>query len=179
MVYQVTKWVECIPLPSQTAEVTAQAAVTQFFAHFGYPFQIFTDQGRNFESHLFKRICELLQIHKARTTAAVSQRPCRTFQPYPDGCHSMLHLIFPCRTDSTCPDQQSDEYVRQLEEQIQRAHDTARSTLGTVQKHMKRDYDLKVNVHPFKVGDLVYLLDTASIKGKCGKLSHFWKGQAL
>jgi hypothetical protein len=30
MVDQFTKWVEYIPLPSQTAEATAQAAVDQF-----------------------------------------------------------------------------------------------------------------------------------------------------
>jgi transposase InsO family protein len=68
MVDQFTKWVECVPLPSQTAELTASAAVNEFFARFGCPFQVFTDQGRNFESKLFTSICELLQIHKARTT---------------------------------------------------------------------------------------------------------------
>jgi hypothetical protein len=52
MVDQFTKWVECIPLPSQSAEETARAAVNQFFSRFGCPFQVFTDQGRNFESSL-------------------------------------------------------------------------------------------------------------------------------
>jgi transposase InsO family protein len=68
MVDQFTKWVECIALPSQRAEVTARATVNQFFARFGYPFNLFTDQGRNFEGRLFKSICEILQIHKNRTT---------------------------------------------------------------------------------------------------------------
>ncbi|XP_041376682.1 uncharacterized protein LOC121389136 [Gigantopelta aegis] len=68
MVDQFTKWVECIPLPSQTAEVTARAAINEFFSRFGYPFEIFTDQGRNFESELFQEVCKLLHIHKARTT---------------------------------------------------------------------------------------------------------------
>ena len=35
MVDQFIKWVECIPLPSQTAEETAQAAVNEFFSRFG------------------------------------------------------------------------------------------------------------------------------------------------
>lgn len=68
MVDQFTKWVECIALPSQTAEVTARAAVNEFFTRFGFPFNIFTDQGRNFESRLFKSVCDILQIHKSRTT---------------------------------------------------------------------------------------------------------------
>lgn len=40
---QFTKWTECSPLPSQTADITAQAAINEFCARFGYPFQIFTD----------------------------------------------------------------------------------------------------------------------------------------
>jgi hypothetical protein len=69
MVDQFTKWCEIVPLPSQTAEVTARAAVNEFFSRFGCPFEIFTDQGRNFESQLFRALCDSLQIHKARTTA--------------------------------------------------------------------------------------------------------------
>jgi transposase InsO family protein len=68
MVDQFTKWVDCIPLPSQSAEETARAAVNQFFSRFGCPFQVFTDQGRNFESSLFREMCELLHIHKSKTT---------------------------------------------------------------------------------------------------------------
>ena len=68
MVDQFTKWVECMPLPSQTAEVTAKAAIDGFFSRFGYPFQIFSDQGRNFESKLFAALCEALEIHKTRTS---------------------------------------------------------------------------------------------------------------
>ena len=68
IVDQFTKWVECIPLPSQTAEVTAQAVVNDFFERFGYAFEILTDMGRNFESKLFSAICQAMQIHKPKTT---------------------------------------------------------------------------------------------------------------
>ena len=64
-----SKWLELLPLPSQTAEVTAQALVDQFCTRFGFPNQIVTDQGRNFESTLFKEVCKLLRIDKKRTTA--------------------------------------------------------------------------------------------------------------
>ncbi|MCP3871092.1 MAG: DDE-type integrase/transposase/recombinase [Gammaproteobacteria bacterium] len=69
MVDSFTKWIECIPLPSQTAEVTARAAVNEFFTRFGYPLQLVSDQGRNFESALFQEMCKLLHIRKSRTTA--------------------------------------------------------------------------------------------------------------
>lgn len=58
MVDQFTKWMECVPLPSQTAEVTARAAVNECFARFGYPIQIHSDQGRNFEGKLFTAFCK-------------------------------------------------------------------------------------------------------------------------
>lgn len=66
---QFTKWVECIPVPTQTAEETAKAIVNQFFSRFGIPFEILTDRGSNFESALFTELCALLKINKTRTTA--------------------------------------------------------------------------------------------------------------
>ena len=68
MVDQFTKFVECKPSPSQKAEDTARVAVDGFFSRFGFPFQLFSDQGRNYESKLFKAFCKALEIHKARTT---------------------------------------------------------------------------------------------------------------
>jgi hypothetical protein len=44
---------------------------------------------------------------------------------------------------------------------------------------MKRDYDVKVRVRELKPGDLVYQLDTATIKGKSRKLSPSWKGPGV
>ena len=64
-----SKWVELIPLPSQDAEGTAKAAINEFFFRFGCPIEILTDQGRNFESELFKTMCDMFRIHKSRTTA--------------------------------------------------------------------------------------------------------------
>ena len=67
MVDQFTKWIECVPLPTQKAEETAKAAIDNF-SRFGFPLQIFSDQGRTFDSKLFETLCKALQIHKARTT---------------------------------------------------------------------------------------------------------------
>ena len=63
-----SKWSECIPLPNQSAELTARTAVNEFFTRFGFPSQIISDQGRNFDGHLFAEMCKLLKIKKSRTT---------------------------------------------------------------------------------------------------------------
>ena len=64
-----TKWVEAYPLENQQAETVAGVIVKEFVSRFGVPFQLHSDQGRNFEAELFQKMCELLGIEKTRTTA--------------------------------------------------------------------------------------------------------------
>ena len=93
MVDQFTKWVECIPLPTQTAEETARAAVDHFFSRLGLPFQVFSDQGRCFESKLFGELCKVLHIHKARTTPyrPSANMPGREIQQNSYGCSAVIY----------------------------------------------------------------------------------------
>ena len=63
-----TRWMEALPLPNQKAEVVAKTLVHEFISNFGVPLEIHTDQGKNFESVLFREVCRLLEIKKTRTT---------------------------------------------------------------------------------------------------------------
>ena len=63
-----SKWVEALAMPEQSAATVAHLLVTEVISRFGVPLQIHTDQGRNFESVLFKEVCRLLDIEKTRTT---------------------------------------------------------------------------------------------------------------
>lgn len=63
-----TRWMEAFPLPDQQAEQVAEKLVHEFISRFGTPLQIHTDQGRNFESIIFKEICKLFEIKKTRST---------------------------------------------------------------------------------------------------------------
>jgi hypothetical protein len=63
-----TKWVEALPMPNQTAEECARQFVTQFVCRYGIPQQLHSDQGRQFEAKLFQEMCTLLGIRKSRTT---------------------------------------------------------------------------------------------------------------
>ena len=56
------------------AETIATALLEGFIGRFGIPHTIHTDQGRDFESKLFKELCKLLDIEKTRTTPWHPQR---------------------------------------------------------------------------------------------------------
>jgi hypothetical protein len=73
----------------------------------------------------------------------------------------------------------TDQYVGVLKTAIEGFHRVARDTLKQSQKRMKRDYDVKVRARELKLGDLVYQLDTATVKGKTRKLSPSWKGPGV
>ena len=65
---QFTKWVEAFPIPHQGASLVAEKFVNEVVARFGTPLELHTDQGTNFQSHLFSDVCRLLQIANTRTT---------------------------------------------------------------------------------------------------------------
>ena len=81
-----TKWYETVPLPDQTASTTANALLQHWICRFGCPYSIHSDQGRNFESKIFKLLMQTLEIEKTSTTAfrpqsnAVIERMNRTLQ---------------------------------------------------------------------------------------------------
>ncbi|KAL4153461.1 hypothetical protein QTP88_001294 [Uroleucon formosanum] len=64
-----TRWPEVIPLEDQEAETVARAFYKHWIARFGTPLRITTDQGRQFESHLFKQLNNLIGTKHLRTTA--------------------------------------------------------------------------------------------------------------
>lgn len=63
-----SKWTEAFPLPNQEAQTVAKVLEEQWVCRLGAPRTIHTDQGRNFESNLFKEVCQMLNIHKTRTS---------------------------------------------------------------------------------------------------------------
>lgn len=71
------------------------------------------------------------------------------------------------------------QYIAELEKAMKTAHEVARKHLKASQERMKRNYDLKVYTKAFEAGDLVYILDTAVVKGQCRKLSSPWKGPGI
>ena len=63
-----TKWVEIFAIPDQTAATCADRILNDVIARFGCPYDMHSDQGRNYESHIFQELCRLLEIRKTRTS---------------------------------------------------------------------------------------------------------------
>ncbi|GFX36699.1 retrovirus-related Pol polyprotein from transposon 17.6 [Trichonephila clavipes] len=64
-----TKWPEAYPISDQEASTVAEVLAQHWISRFGVPLQLHSDQGRNFDSAVCKRLCEILAIDKTRTTA--------------------------------------------------------------------------------------------------------------
>ena len=63
-----TKWSEAYPLPNMEAVTVAAALTNEMFFRFSPPEALHSDQGHQFDGHLIKEICRILQIRKSRTT---------------------------------------------------------------------------------------------------------------
>ena len=63
-----SKWVEAYPIPNQEAKTIADTIVSQWISRYGTPYSLHSDQGSNFESSIFKEVCQLLGIEKTHTT---------------------------------------------------------------------------------------------------------------
>ena len=63
-----TKNVEVIPVRDMTAEVCATKLLNEVIPRWGCPLAIHSDQGRTYESQVFKQLCRMLEVRKTRTS---------------------------------------------------------------------------------------------------------------
>ncbi|XP_022834877.1 uncharacterized protein LOC111362435 [Spodoptera litura] len=64
-----TRWPEAFPLRDVNAETVAKILYTDWICRYGSPVKLTSDQGRQFESSLFRQLLKLLGIERIRTTA--------------------------------------------------------------------------------------------------------------
>ena len=63
-----SKWAEAIPLKTHTARSVASAILQHWTARYGVPQELMSDQGPEFESAVFKHICNIMGITKLRSS---------------------------------------------------------------------------------------------------------------
>jgi hypothetical protein len=222
MVDQFTKWIELAPLADQTAEAVAQTLVHQFLCRMGCAQQIFSDQGKNFESTLFQEVCSLMEMAKLRTTPyrpssngqveRMNREILFQIRAYLETkqCDWDLHLPFigmamrarvnestgfspnmlmlgrevdlPIdllagrRPDMNNADQPSSDFVQKLQNTLHDVHSLARNELHSQLQRRKTLYDRNRHSTTYNVGDMVYVLNSASKKGQSRKLQPIYCG---
>ena len=63
-----TKLTELYAMPDMKAETVADIIFRAWIKRYGCPIEIHSDQGWQYESDVFKEMCQLLEINKTRTT---------------------------------------------------------------------------------------------------------------
>ena len=63
-----------------TATTCADVFNREFVCRYGFPLQVHSDQGRQFESALFQEVCRLMNVSKSRTTPLHPQSDGQTEQ---------------------------------------------------------------------------------------------------
>ena len=114
-----TKWKEAFAVPNHTAATVADKLVQEVFLRFGFPTQLHSDQGREFEKDLFQAVCSLLGIEKTRTVS---------YNPKSDGLIERLTELWQqCSLCSLMPNRKTGTtiyhmlwpHIRQLSTQVQ------------------------------------------------------------
>ena len=221
-----TKYVEIIPVPDMTAKICAQKILNEFISRWGCPLSVHSDQGRTYESQVFKQLCRMLEIRKTRTSPrhpqgnGQSERFNRTLLRMVKaylcgeqrdwdlhlGCLAGAYRATPNESTKLSPNLLTigrevrlpaelvfsskntcdglditsyGEYVDQLRQKMQYAHEVARKHLSCSAKRSKEIYDTKISVNQYQVGDVVWLLQEARHVGECQKLVRIYEGPYL
>ena len=77
-----SRWPEVYPIANTTADTVAEAFLMTWVSRFGCPDVLTTDRGPQFESSLFRRLCQLLGTNRIRTTS---------YHPASNGMIERLH----------------------------------------------------------------------------------------
>ena len=94
-----TKWAEAIAIKNQEAATVARALVETVVCRFGAPSALHSDQGRNFQSRLFRKVTDLLEMSQTRTCA---------FNPKSDGLVERCNRTIEALLSAVVADDHSD-----------------------------------------------------------------------
>ncbi|KAF8791606.1 Retrovirus-related Pol polyprotein like [Argiope bruennichi] len=168
-----TKWPEAYPIPDQEAPTVAEILVQNWISRYGVPLQLQSDQGRNLDSAVCRRLCEIFGIDKTHTTALHPQSDDMTTGYSPSqmlfGRNLRLpaDLLFSRPTDAPLA---PEEYVENLRTRMEEVHHLARDKIGMTSEKMKTRYDARATGQNFHEIDQVWLWNPKRRKGLSPKL---------
>jgi hypothetical protein len=228
-----TRWVEIFATPDQTAATTAEILLSEVISRYGCPYDVHSDQGRNYESKIFAGLLQLLEVRKTRTTPGnprcngQAERFNRTMmdmvrsylkgQQYNWdrylGCLAGAYRATVNEATGFTPNRLTTgftpnrlmlgrevrlpaevifgsgttegeiehypEFVENLKERMQKAHEVARQHLQRYACRQKAGYDAKVAVNAYQKGDLVWFLSDLQQQDITPKLRVPYEGPFL
>ncbi|GFT36283.1 retrovirus-related Pol polyprotein from transposon 412 [Trichonephila clavipes] len=179
-----TKWPEAYPIPDQEASTVAEVLVQHWISRFGVPLQVHSDQGRNFDSAVCKRLkyspstkpgqqlCILSRmVERSAVHETTAYSPSQMF--FGLDLRLPADLLFSRSPDAPLA---PEEYIEKLQERIEEMHHLARERIGTASEKMKTRYDARATGHDFREGDKVWLWNPKRRKGLSPKLQTNWEG---
>ncbi|GFY03056.1 retrovirus-related Pol polyprotein from transposon 412 [Trichonephila clavipes] len=143
-----TKWPEAYHIPDQEASTVAEVLVQHWISRFRVPLQLHSDQGRNFDSAVCKRLCEILAINKTRTTALHPQSDGmversavhETIGYSPFQMHFGRDLRLPADLLLSRPPNAPlapEEYIEKLQARMEKVHHLTRERIGMASEKKK------------------------------------------
>ena len=64
-----SKWYEAVGKPNQEAKTVAGALVERWITRFGCPVNLYSNNGTNFMSEMFRELCRIFGIQRISTTS--------------------------------------------------------------------------------------------------------------
>ena len=155
------------PLERIAVEATtvAKMLIGNWMSRFGVPMEIHSDQGRNFEPNLFKRVTEALGIRKTRTTPLHLQS---------DGMVERFNCTMDEHLSKMVIEHQKD-WDRHLPLFLLVNRSPVHDTTGQTPARILYATTLRVT----QAGDLVWLYNPRKRKGHWPKLSPDWAGPSI
>ena len=165
---QFTKWIECYAIPDQTAETVAHKIVFEFISRFGAPLSIHSDQGKNYESHLFQQVCDLLEIRKVHSSLRhphSSTGYSLNMMMLGRETHQPVELLFgePDQGDKHDPNGNVCDYVVHIKNKMANIYDLVRDHFQKNCNRQLKDHDISISFNNYNVGDLVYVRESNKI----------------
>ncbi|GFY02228.1 retrovirus-related Pol polyprotein from transposon 412 [Trichonephila clavipes] len=181
-----TKSPEAYPIPDQKASTVAEVLVQHWISRFRVPLQLHSDQGRNFDSAVCKRLCEILTIDKTRITALHPQSD-GMVERFNRTILNSLSLLMLFGRDLRLPADllfcrpqdaplAPEKYIEKFQARMEEIHHLARERIGMASEKMKTRYDTRATGHGFPEGDEVWLWNPKRPKGLSPKLQTNWEG---
>ncbi|XP_063911955.1 uncharacterized protein LOC135128808 [Zophobas morio] len=159
-----------MPVRNLEAETIAEVLVDHVFSRFGVPMELHSDQGRNFESEVFREIMKIMgrpAVHETTQYTPAKMMMGREL-------HLPLDLVL--GGSPNVNSHISSGWVSNLQRNLREVHELARNQIQLTSDHMKARYDFRANCPKYKEGDKVWLYNPHRRRGRSPKLQRNWEG---